>query len=94
MPRHFTEEDITLLEIVAARLAPAIENAQLHEFERAARAAAEEDARRLRLLQEHGGGARHDPTGRGHGRGGRSRRSLATLDTAGAAIAIVGDRRA
>ncbi|HYG72159.1 MAG TPA: GAF domain-containing protein, partial [Actinomycetota bacterium] len=50
--RHFTEEDITLLEIVAARLAPAIENAQLHAFERAARAEAEQDARRLRLLQQ------------------------------------------
>src|SRR4051794_4471144 len=50
--RHFTEDDIALLEIVAARLAPAIENAQLHEFERQARAAAEQDARRLRLLQD------------------------------------------
>jgi PAS domain S-box-containing protein len=50
--RHFTEEDIALLEIVAARLAPAIENAQLHAFEREARAAAEQDARRLRLLQD------------------------------------------
>lgn len=50
--RHFSEEDIALLEIVAARLAPAIENAQLHETERAARATAEQDARRLRLLQD------------------------------------------
>jgi GAF domain-containing protein len=50
--RHFTEEDIALLEIVAARLAPAIENAQLHGFERAARETAERDALRLRLLQD------------------------------------------
>jgi PAS domain S-box-containing protein len=51
-PRRFTEDDIALLEIVAARLAPAVENAQLHEAERAARAAAEHDASRLRLIQD------------------------------------------
>ena len=50
--RRFTEDDVALLEIVAARLAPAIENAQLHEAERVARAAAEEDAARLRLIGE------------------------------------------
>ena len=50
--RRFTEDDVSLLEIVAARLAPAIENAQLHEAERVARAAAEQDAARLRLVRD------------------------------------------
>jgi GAF domain-containing protein len=50
-PRRFDEEDLSLLEIVASRLAPAIENARLHEAEREARLAAEADAARLRLSQ-------------------------------------------
>jgi PAS domain S-box-containing protein len=51
-PRWFAEDDVALLEIVAARLAPAIANAQLHESERLAREAAEQDAARLRLVQD------------------------------------------
>ncbi len=47
-PRSFGDEEVALLETVAARLAPAIENARLHQAERAARLAAEEDAARLR----------------------------------------------
>ena len=54
-PRRFTQEDVSILELVAARLEPAIENAKLHETERAARAAAEKDAARLRLVQSVGG---------------------------------------
>jgi len=54
-PRRFTQEDVSMLELVAARLEPAIENANLHETERAARAAAEQDAARLRLVQSIGG---------------------------------------
>ncbi|MEX2203268.1 MAG: GAF domain-containing protein [Actinomycetota bacterium] len=54
-PRRFTQEDVSMLELVAARLEPAIENASLHETERAARAAAEQDAARLRLMQSVGG---------------------------------------
>jgi len=46
--RTFDDEDVSLLEIVASRLAPAIENARLHDAERAARMAAEADASRLR----------------------------------------------
>jgi PAS domain S-box-containing protein len=48
-PRTFTDEDVALLQIVAARLAPAIENARLHQAEREARATAEAEAARLRV---------------------------------------------
>jgi PAS domain S-box-containing protein len=54
-PRRFSQEDVALLELVAARLEPAIENAHLHETERMARAAAEQDAARLRLVQSVAG---------------------------------------
>jgi PAS domain S-box-containing protein len=54
-PRRFTQEDVAMLELVAARLEPAIENATLHETERAARSAAEQDAARLRLVQSVAG---------------------------------------
>ncbi|HET9723229.1 MAG TPA: GAF domain-containing protein [Actinomycetota bacterium] len=47
--RTFTDEDVALLQIVAARLAPAIENARLHQAEREARATAEAEAARLRV---------------------------------------------
>ncbi|HEU4529088.1 MAG TPA: GAF domain-containing protein [Actinomycetota bacterium] len=47
--RSFTDEDVALLQIVAARLAPAIENVRLHEAEREARATAEAEAARLRV---------------------------------------------
>jgi PAS domain S-box-containing protein len=54
-PRRFSQEDVSMLELVAARLEPAIENAHLHETERAARTAAEQDAARLRLVQSVAG---------------------------------------
>lgn len=47
--RRFDADDVALLEAVAARLAPVIENARLHEAERSARALAEADAARLRV---------------------------------------------
>jgi PAS domain S-box-containing protein len=47
--RSFTDEDVALLQIVAARLASAIENARLHQAEREARAIAEAEAARLRV---------------------------------------------
>jgi PAS domain S-box-containing protein len=50
-PRRFTDEDVALLELVASRLAPAIANADLLEAEHRARATAEEEARRLRLVE-------------------------------------------
>lgn len=50
-PRRFTDEDVVLLELVASRLAPAIENADLHQAERRARATAQEEARRLRVVE-------------------------------------------
>ncbi|HSJ51377.1 MAG TPA: GAF domain-containing protein, partial [Actinomycetota bacterium] len=50
-PRRFTQEDVVLLELVASRLAPAIENADLHHAERHARAVAQEETRRLRLVE-------------------------------------------
>jgi PAS domain S-box-containing protein len=49
-PRRFTQEDVSMLELVASRLGAAIENAELHEAERAARRAAEADAARVRLV--------------------------------------------
>lgn len=49
-PRRFTNEDVAMLELVASRLGAAIENAELHEAERAARRAAEADAARVRLV--------------------------------------------
>jgi PAS domain S-box-containing protein len=47
--RSFTDEDVAVLQIVAARLASAIENARLHQAEREARAIAEAEAARLRV---------------------------------------------
>jgi signal transduction histidine kinase len=50
-PRHFTEQDVRLLEIIAGRAALAIDHAQLYEAERAARRQAEAASRRLQALQ-------------------------------------------
>jgi signal transduction histidine kinase/integral membrane sensor domain MASE1/CheY-like chemotaxis protein len=44
-PRHFTEYDLHLLQLVAHRASMAIERARLHDQERAAREAAEEASR-------------------------------------------------
>jgi PAS domain S-box-containing protein len=49
-PRRFGEEDTRLLQLVASRIAVAIDRARLYEAERAARAAAESAERRFRLL--------------------------------------------
>lgn len=46
-PAHFTEEDVRLLQLVADRIALAIENSRLYEFEKTARAMAE-DANRAK----------------------------------------------
>lgn len=50
-PRHFTEEDSQLLQVIASRIALAIEHAQLFEAERAARARAELLAKQMQTLQ-------------------------------------------
>ena len=50
-PRHFTDEDSQLLQIIASRVALAIEHAQLYEAERAARERAEMLARQMQTLQ-------------------------------------------
>ena len=50
-PRHFTDEDRQLLQVIASRVALAVEHAQLYEAERAARREAEEVTRRLEALQ-------------------------------------------
>lgn len=50
-PAHFDERDVRLLQVVADRLAAAIERVRLFEAERAARARAEEVADRLGRLQ-------------------------------------------
>src|SRR6185369_1971685 len=44
-PRHFTEEDMRVLELVADRLALAIDHSRLYEAEQAARIAAEDASR-------------------------------------------------
>lgn len=48
---RFTDEDRQLLEVIASRVALAIEHAQLYEAERAARLQAEAAARQLQALQ-------------------------------------------
>lgn len=53
-PRRFTGEDVSLLELVAARLAPAIENARLLEAEREARREEERAREQLQTLAEAG----------------------------------------
>ncbi len=50
-PRHFTEEDAQLLQVIASRVALAIEHSRLYESERAARREAEAISRQLRALQ-------------------------------------------
>lgn len=50
-PRQFTEEDSQLLQVIASRVALAIEHAQLYEAERAARQKAEALTRQLQTLQ-------------------------------------------
>src|SRR5262249_35905644 len=50
-PRQFTEDDATLLQVIADRISLAIERAQLFEAERAARMEAEVTASQLRALQ-------------------------------------------
>ncbi len=50
-PRHFTEEDAELLQLIAGRAALAIEHSKLYESERAARSEAEVVTRQLRMLQ-------------------------------------------
>lgn len=50
-PRHFSDEDRQLLEVIASRVALAVEHAQLYESERAARQEAEATARHLEALQ-------------------------------------------
>ncbi len=50
-PRHFTDEDSQLLQVIASRVSLAIEHARLYEAERAARREAEEVTRRLEALQ-------------------------------------------
>ena len=51
-PRRFTDEDTRLLQLVADRVALAIEHARLYEAEHAARAEAEAAQRRLAFLAE------------------------------------------
>jgi signal transduction histidine kinase len=50
-PRHFIEEDSQLLQVIAGRVALAVEHARLYESERAARREAEEANRKLAALQ-------------------------------------------
>ena len=50
-PRHFTEEDSQLLQVIASRVALAIEHAQLFEAEREARERAEVLAKQMQTLQ-------------------------------------------
>lgn len=49
-PRRFTEDEARLLQLVAGRIAMAIDQARLYEAERSARAEAETAERRFRLL--------------------------------------------
>jgi signal transduction histidine kinase len=51
-PHHFTEEDVELLELVAQRVALAIDHARLYEAERRARAEAVERASQLEAVLE------------------------------------------
>jgi PAS domain S-box-containing protein len=50
-PRHFAEHEVRLLQLLADRMAVAVDRARLYESERAARAEAEEANARLRALQ-------------------------------------------
>lgn len=50
-PRHFTEEDSQLLQVIASRVALAVEHAQLFEAERVARERAELLAKQMQTLQ-------------------------------------------
>jgi PAS domain S-box-containing protein len=50
-PRHFTEDDAHLLQVIADRVSLAIERAQLYEAERDARMQAEAVASQMRALQ-------------------------------------------
>ena len=50
-PRTFTEDDVRLLQVIASRVALAVENARLYESERAAREQTESAMRQLRMLQ-------------------------------------------
>ena len=50
-PREFTADDAELLQLAADRIAVAIDHARLYEAERAARAAAEANADRLRRIE-------------------------------------------
>lgn len=49
--RRFSEEDVQLLQLIASRIALAIEHARLYESERASREQAEAAMRHLRVLQ-------------------------------------------
>jgi signal transduction histidine kinase len=50
-PRHFTDEDVQLLTVIAGRIALAIQHARLFEAERATRRQAEAVSRQLEALQ-------------------------------------------
>ncbi|HEV2457313.1 MAG TPA: GAF domain-containing protein, partial [Ktedonobacterales bacterium] len=50
-PRHFTDEDVQLLTVIAGRIALAIQHARLFEVERATRRQAEAVSRQLQALQ-------------------------------------------
>lgn len=50
-PRHFTDEDSQLLQVLASRVVLAIEHAQLYESQRVAREEAEGASRQLQALQ-------------------------------------------
>ncbi len=52
-PRHFTEADVQLLQLVADRIALAIERARLYDAERDSRARAEEAQARARESEAH-----------------------------------------
>ena len=62
---HFDELDVELLELMAERLAVALERVQAFESERAARLRAERDADHLSRLQARHLEARHRDLGRG-----------------------------